>query len=71
MTTSDALQTLVELPGIGPWSAGLVLLRGFGRLDVFPPALQDAHRRLQKLRAWSADQPCTWTPVSSTSVAVE
>ena len=36
MATSDALQTLMELPGIGPWSAGLVLLRGLGRLDVFP-----------------------------------
>jgi 3-methyladenine DNA glycosylase/8-oxoguanine DNA glycosylase len=37
MSTEDALRTLTELPGIGPWSAGVVLLRGFGRLDVFPP----------------------------------
>lgn len=37
LSTDDALKTLVELPGIGPWSAALVLLRGFGRLDVFPP----------------------------------
>ncbi len=36
MTTTDARQVLMELPGIGPWSADLVLLRGFGRLDVFP-----------------------------------
>ncbi|MGZ6135435.1 MAG: DUF488 family protein, partial [Myxococcaceae bacterium] len=28
---------LAELKGIGPWSASLVLLRGLGRLDVFPP----------------------------------
>lgn len=35
-STSDALRTLTELSGIGPWSAGLVLLRGLGRLDVFP-----------------------------------
>src|SRR5690606_35303364 len=32
----DAVRALTELPGIGPWSAGLVLLRGLGRLDVFP-----------------------------------
>lgn len=36
MGTEDALAYLQELPGIGPWSAGLVLLRGLGRLDVFP-----------------------------------
>jgi DNA-3-methyladenine glycosylase II len=37
MTTRDALQRLTALPGIGPWSAALVLLRGLGKLDVFPP----------------------------------
>lgn len=37
MSTADALQRLIELPGIGPWSASVVLLRGLGRLDVFPP----------------------------------
>jgi DNA-3-methyladenine glycosylase II len=37
MTSQQAAHALMELPGIGPWSAALVLLRGFGRLDVFPP----------------------------------
>ena len=37
MSTADALQRLIALPGIGPWSASVVLLRGLGRLDVFPP----------------------------------
>jgi 3-methyladenine DNA glycosylase/8-oxoguanine DNA glycosylase len=37
LSTSDALRWLATLPGIGPWSASLVLLRGLGRLDVFPP----------------------------------
>jgi 3-methyladenine DNA glycosylase/8-oxoguanine DNA glycosylase len=37
MTSQQAMHALTELPGIGPWSAALVLLRGFGRLDVFPP----------------------------------
>jgi len=49
MTTTDALRTLVEFPGIGPWSAGLVLLRGLGRLDVFPPGDVGAERGLRAL----------------------
>ena len=49
MTTKDALQILLEVPGIGPWSAGLVLLRGFGRLDVFPPGDVGATRGLSAL----------------------
>jgi len=49
MSTDDALRTLTELPGIGPWSAGLVLLRGLGRLDVFPPGDVGAERRLGAL----------------------
>src|SRR5690606_28949674 len=36
MRREDAMRALVELPGIGPWSAALVLLRGLRRLDVFP-----------------------------------
>ncbi|WP_437595442.1 AlkA N-terminal domain-containing protein [Sorangium sp. So ce590] len=49
MTTSDALRTLDELPGIGPWSASLVLLRGLRRLDVFPPGDVGALRGLSGL----------------------
>ena len=49
MSTSDALRTLAELPGIGPWSASLVLLRGLGRIDVFPPGDVGAARGLSKL----------------------
>jgi DNA-3-methyladenine glycosylase II len=49
LSTDDALRTLIELPGIGPWSAGLVLLRGLGRLDVFPPGDVGAERRLGAL----------------------
>lgn len=46
MSTADALQALIDLPGIGPWSAGLVLLRGLRRLDVFPPGDVGATRGL-------------------------
>jgi len=49
MNTDDALEALVELPGLGPWSASLVLLRGLGRLDVFPPGDVGAARGLSKL----------------------
>ncbi|MFN2528960.1 MAG: DNA-3-methyladenine glycosylase [Candidatus Baltobacteraceae bacterium] len=36
MPTPQAVVALCELRGIGPWSAAVVLLRGLGRLDVFP-----------------------------------
>jgi DNA-3-methyladenine glycosylase II len=49
MTSRQALHALMELPGIGPWSAALVLLRGLGRLDVFPPGDVGAARGLAPL----------------------
>jgi 3-methyladenine DNA glycosylase/8-oxoguanine DNA glycosylase len=49
MNARDALQTLTALPGIGPWSAAVVLLRGFARLDVFPPGDVGAARGLTEL----------------------
>jgi DNA-3-methyladenine glycosylase II len=47
--TRAALETLLELPGIGPWSAALVMLRGFGRLELFPPGDSGAQRGLNAL----------------------
>jgi DNA-3-methyladenine glycosylase II len=37
-TLDDAavVEALLQQPGIGPWSADYVLLRGLGRLHVFP-----------------------------------
>jgi DNA-3-methyladenine glycosylase II len=49
MHTQAALKALVQLPGIGPWSASVVLLRGFGRIDVFPPGDVGAVRALTRL----------------------
>jgi DNA-3-methyladenine glycosylase II len=49
LSTPDALRALVELPGVGPWSAAVILLRGFGRLDVFPPGDVGAARDLSAL----------------------
>ena len=36
LPTGEAAEALVRTRGIGPWSAAVVLLRGFGRLDTFP-----------------------------------
>ena len=36
LPTPAAAERLVQLRGIGAWSAAVVLLRGFGRLDTFP-----------------------------------
>jgi DNA-3-methyladenine glycosylase II len=49
LDTPEALRMLMELPGIGPWSAALVLLRGFGRVEVFPPGDSGAARGLNAL----------------------
>lgn len=49
LPSSEALARLVQLPGIGPWSAALILLRGFGRVDVFPPADSGAESSLMTL----------------------
>ena len=35
-TSRDATAILRQIKGIGPWTAALILLRGLGRLDVFP-----------------------------------
>ena len=37
LSSPEAIRFLTEVEGIGPWSASLILLRGLGRLDVFPP----------------------------------
>jgi len=36
LSTAEAALQLCGIRGIGPWSASVVLLRGLGRLDVFP-----------------------------------
>lgn len=35
-SSPDAAALLCGIKGIGPWTAAVILLRGFGRLDVFP-----------------------------------
>ena len=36
LATPDAAALLCGVKGIGPWTAAVILLRGLGRLDVFP-----------------------------------
>ena len=36
LASAEAIAALSALRGIGPWSAAVILLRGLGRLDVFP-----------------------------------
>ena len=55
----DALAALADLPGIGPWSAGVVLLRGLRRLDVFPAGDVGAERGLRLLLRRSERSPLT------------
>jgi DNA-3-methyladenine glycosylase II len=45
----DALRTLTRVRGLGRWSAEYVLLRGLGRLHVFPGDDVGAHNKLKRL----------------------
>ena len=49
LPSPEAAQQLCEVRGIGPWSAAVVLLRGFGRLDVFPMKDSGVARSLRAL----------------------
>ena len=50
----QAAQRLCGIRGIGPWSAAVVLLRGFGRLDVFPMKDSGVARSIKLLSAQPA-----------------
>lgn len=49
LPSPEAAARLCEVRGIGPWSAAVVLLRGFGRLDVFPMKDSGVARSLKAL----------------------
>lgn len=65
LPTPAALTALRALPGIGPWSAGLILLRGVRRLDVFPEGDVGAARNLTAL----IEPPVPFTPGSASAFA--
>jgi DNA-3-methyladenine glycosylase II len=50
--SSDVINTLVKVPGIGPWTAEIYAMFSLGHADVFPPgdlALQEAAKVLFNL----------------------
>lgn len=49
LPTAAAMSRLILLRGIGPWTAAVVMLRGFGRLDVFPAGDSGMRRNLRGL----------------------
>jgi DNA-3-methyladenine glycosylase II len=53
----QARARLLELPGIGPWTADYVLLRGLGRLEVFPSGDVGAARTLGRILGRAIDPP--------------
>ncbi|MHB1130965.1 MAG: DNA-3-methyladenine glycosylase family protein [Chloroflexota bacterium] len=55
LPSPEAAAELVRLPGIGPWSASVVLLRGLGRLDVFPRGDSGIRRGLARM--YGSSQP--------------
>ncbi len=67
LPTPEALAALQALPGIGPWSANLILLRGFRRLDVFPEGDVGAARNLTEL----IQPPAPFTPDEACAFAAQ
>ena len=65
LPTAEAMVALQKLPGIGPWSAGLILLRGLRRMDVFPAGDSGAARSLTALH----DLPEKLTPREADEIA--
>ncbi|ADP80047.1 DNA-3-methyladenine glycosylase family protein [Pseudofrankia inefficax] len=55
LPTEEALRHLQALPGIGPFSAELILIRGAGHPDVFPGHERRLHQAMAK--AYHLDSP--------------
>ncbi len=49
LPSAAAMEILMALPGIGPWSAGLILLRGLRRMEIFPAGDVGAAKNLGRL----------------------
>jgi DNA-3-methyladenine glycosylase II len=49
LTDEEVVARLTVLPGVGPWTSSLVLLRGLRRLGSFPMGDSGADRRLRAL----------------------
>jgi DNA-3-methyladenine glycosylase II len=49
LSTPELMAALAEHRGIGPWTAAVIALRGFGRLDLFPMKDSGVARGLRDL----------------------
>ena len=60
----DVRHALLELPGIGPWTADYVAMRALGHPDVFLPTDLAVRRVLAGLTtsAGSDPDPAAWRP---------
>ena len=75
---AEVLERLTEVPGIGPWTAGIYLLMALRRPDVWPPgdlALQKAMGRLQgsgsTLTAMEIDRiTAAWRPLRAVAARI-
>jgi DNA-3-methyladenine glycosylase II len=54
-SSAEASAVLCGIKGIGPWTAAVVLLRGLGRLDVFPANDSGVARGLASLAGGAVD----------------
>ena len=54
LPTPDLMASLVAHRGIGPWTAAVIALRGFGRLDLFPMKDSGVARSVRDLSENSA-----------------
>lgn len=59
LSDAEARARLLELPGVGPWTADYVLVRGLGRIDVFPSGDVGAARTLGRVLG------CAITPAAA------
>ena len=58
-SSADAAATLRQIKGIGSWTATVILLRGLGRLDVFPMNDSSVARNLDLLAETPVDLDAT------------
>jgi AraC family transcriptional regulator of adaptative response / DNA-3-methyladenine glycosylase II len=65
---SEAEQSLRAVPGIGPWTAALVALRGLADPDVWLPGDLALRRSLATLGSSDADAAARWRPWRSYAV---
>jgi AraC family transcriptional regulator of adaptative response / DNA-3-methyladenine glycosylase II len=65
---AEAERALLAVPGIGPWTAALVALRGLGDPDVWLPGDLALRRALAGLGSSDADAATRWRPWRSYAV---